>query len=53
MKLAPDSFFNDLEHTANLLANGFESLLSEVGNLARREHDLKCQLNFAYDEVRP
>ncbi len=51
MKLAPDAFFNDLEQTANLLASGFESLLSEVESLARRERDLKTRLDFAYNEV--
>lgn len=51
IKLAPDAFINDLEQTANLLVNGFESLLSEVESLARRERDLKSRLDYAYDEV--
>ncbi|ERF73519.1 hypothetical protein EPUS_07724 [Endocarpon pusillum Z07020] len=52
MNLTPDAFFNDLEQTAGLLAIGFESLLSEVESLARREQDLKGRLDFAYDEYR-
>ena len=52
MNLTPDAFFNNLEQTAGLLANGFESLLSEVESLARREQDLKSRLDLAYDEVR-
>lgn len=52
MNLTPDACFDDLEQTAGLLANGFESLLSEVESLARREQELKSRLDFAYDEVR-
>lgn len=48
----PDTSFRDLEQIANLLASGFESLLSEVESLSHREQYLKSRLDFAHDEVR-
>lgn len=49
--MIPDASFNELEQTANLLASGFESLLSEVEKLAHREQYLKSRLDFAHDQV--
>ncbi len=49
--LAADTSFSDLEQTANVLASGFEALLSEVQTLAHREQCLKSRLDFAHDEV--
>ena len=52
MEGGPDSAFLNLEHIANLLASGFESLLAQVESLSRREQYLKSRLEFAQDEVR-
>ena len=52
MNMASNASFDTLEQTANFLANGFETLLSEVECLVHQEQDLKSRLDFAYDEVR-
>lgn len=52
VEAGPETTFLNLEHIANLLASGFESLLADVQNLSRREQNLKSRLEFAQNEVR-
>lgn len=51
MDKASDASYRDLEQVAALLANAFESLLSQVDHLAQREEYLTSRLFFAYEEV--
>lgn len=52
MDKASDASYRDLEQVAALLANAFESLLSQVDHLAQREEYLTSRLFFAYEEYR-